>query len=35
VNPANDPWIWIDPSVIHAVHEEQLAEHGGSTGGVE
>ncbi|KQW35525.1 type II toxin-antitoxin system death-on-curing family toxin [Rhizobacter sp. Root404] len=32
MTPANDPWIWIDPSVIHAVHEEQLAEHGGSTG---
>lgn len=32
MTPANDPWTWIDPSVIHAVHEEQLAEHGGSTG---
>ncbi|MFN0313948.1 MAG: type II toxin-antitoxin system death-on-curing family toxin [Burkholderiales bacterium] len=25
-------WIWIDPSVVLAVHEEQLAEHGGSVG---
>lgn len=25
-------WIWIDPAVVLAVHEEQLAEHGGSTG---
>ncbi len=25
-------WAWIDPSVLHAVHEEQLAEHGGSSG---
>ena len=32
MTPANDPWVWIDPSVIHAVHEEQLAEHGGATG---
>ena len=25
-------WIWIDPTVVLAVHEKQLAEHGGSTG---
>jgi death-on-curing protein len=25
-------WIWIDPSVILAVHDEQIAEHGGSAG---
>lgn len=25
-------WVWIDPSVVLAVHEEQLAEHGGSPG---
>jgi death-on-curing protein len=25
-------WIWLDPVLIHAVHEEQLAEHGGDTG---
>lgn len=25
-------WIWIDPTVVLAVHEEQLAEHGGSPG---
>ncbi len=25
-------WIWIDPSVISAVHDEQIAEHGGSAG---
>ncbi|MEK6209660.1 MAG: type II toxin-antitoxin system death-on-curing family toxin [Pseudomonadota bacterium] len=23
-------WVWIDPTVVLAVHEEQLAEHGGS-----
>ena len=28
----NDPWVWIDPTVIRAVHEEQLAEHGGAIG---
>ena len=25
-------WIWIDSSVIPAVHDEQIAEHGGSAG---
>ncbi len=25
-------WVWLDPSVLRAVHEEQLAEHGGATG---
>ena len=25
-------WIWIDPAVIYAVHNQQLAEHGGSAG---
>ena len=25
-------WVWIDPTVVLAVHEAQLAEHGGSTG---
>ena len=25
-------WIWIEPSVIVAIHEEQLAEHGGPAG---
>ena len=25
-------WIWIDPEVVLAIHEEQLAEHGGSAG---
>ena len=29
---ANDVWVWIDTSVILAVHEEQLAEHGGAAG---
>ena len=29
---ANDRWVWIDPAVIMAVHEEQLAEHGGAAG---
>jgi len=32
MKPANEPWVWIDPSVIHAVHDEQLGEHGGSAG---
>lgn len=25
-------WVWIDPAVVLAVHEEQIAEHGGSAG---
>ncbi len=25
-------WIWIDPAVVLAVHDEQLAEHGGMSG---
>ncbi|MDO8597319.1 MAG: type II toxin-antitoxin system death-on-curing family toxin [Sulfuricaulis sp.] len=25
-------WVWIDPSVILAAHDEQIAEHGGSAG---
>lgn len=29
---ANQTWVWIDAAVILAVHEEQLAEHGGGAG---
>ena len=29
---ANQAWVWIDLAVILAVHEEQLAEHGGAAG---
>lgn len=25
-------WVWIDPAVLLAVHDEQLAEHGGASG---
>jgi death-on-curing protein len=25
-------WIWLDPAVVRAVHEAQLAEHGGAPG---
>jgi death on curing protein len=25
-------WIWIDPDVLLAAHDEQLAEHGGAAG---
>ena len=28
----NEAWVWIDASVIPAVHEEQLSEHGGALG---
>ena len=29
---ANQEWVWIDPAVVLAVHDEQLAEHGGVAG---
>ncbi len=29
---ANQPWLWLDRHVIRAIHEEQLAEHGGGSG---
>ncbi len=32
MTPANNSWIWIDPGVIRAIHDEQLAEHGGAAG---
>ncbi len=25
-------WVWLDPAVLRAVHDEQLAEHGGAAG---
>lgn len=25
-------WVWLDPRVLLAIHEEQLAEHGGAPG---
>lgn len=28
----NDDWVWLEPAVLLAVHEEQLAEHGGAGG---
>jgi death-on-curing protein len=28
----SDAWVWIDPRVLLAVHDEQLAEHGGARG---
>jgi death on curing protein len=29
---AANPWRWLDGALIHAVHDEQLAEHGGGAG---
>jgi death-on-curing protein len=29
---ANQSWVWLDIAVMRAVHEEQLAEHGGGAG---
>lgn len=28
----SDGWVWIDPRILLAVHDEQLAEHGGTAG---
>ncbi len=25
-------WTWIDPAVVLAIHDQQIAEHGGTTG---
>ena len=30
--PSANDWIWIDPVVIEAIHDAQLAEHGGTVG---
>ena len=30
--PPGADWRWIDPAIINAVHDRQLAEHGGSEG---
>jgi death on curing protein len=32
MNTAANPWRWLDEALIHAVHEEQLSEHGGGVG---
>jgi death on curing protein len=29
---SNAAWVWIEADVLRAVHEEQLAEHGGAAG---
>jgi death-on-curing protein len=29
---AKGDWVWLNPEVISAIHEEQLAEHGGAEG---
>ncbi len=29
---SNSAWVWLDADVLRAVHEEQLAEHGGAAG---
>lgn len=29
---AKPDWIWLNPEVVNAIHEEQLAEHGGADG---
>ena len=32
MSAANDEWIWLSVQLIHAAHDEQLAEHGGLAG---
>lgn len=33
MSAANEAWVWLDPQVLLAVHDAQLAEHGGAAGG--
>lgn len=28
----SSPWCWVEPSVVFAIHDRQLAEHGGADG---
>ena len=32
MSPAQKAWVWLNAQVLRAVHEEQLAEHGGGSG---
>lgn len=32
MSAANEAWVWLDPQVLLAVHDVQLAEHGGAVG---
>lgn len=32
MDASNPSWVWIDAAVVRAVHDEQLAEHGGAAG---
>ena len=32
MSEAREAWVWLDPEVVRAAHEEQLAEHGGPPG---
>ncbi len=32
MDAANQTWVWLDTDVLRAVHDEQLAEHGGAGG---
>lgn len=32
MSAVRQPWVWIEHALIHAVHDEQLLEHGGGTG---
>jgi death on curing protein len=32
MDAVNQTWVWLDAQVLHAVHDEQLAEHGGAGG---
>ncbi len=32
MSAVRQPWVWIEHALIHAVHDEQLLEHGGGAG---
>ena len=29
---SNEPWVWLEPEAIVAIHDEQITEHGGTLG---
>jgi len=32
VSAVRQPWVWIEHALVHAIHDEQLLEHGGGAG---
>ncbi len=32
MSAVRQPWVWIEHALVHAIHDEQLLEHGGGAG---